>query len=741
MFRLIRPMSRPDDPGMGCPLIFATHFLAFLIASCGAFALGNDRLMPGSDGEFTRNTTLQIFHFADLIPGLPMAHFAALGTAFPSNPLLSPSLLALPLFGERAGVPLGYLVSAGLMFLSTYVFGRTIGLSRAVAVVAAWALPLLCLPYHPLLDLYLIFGLNPAGADNLSFSLLGLAALTRGYTGPTPYWAALGLTLVVIWQCLAIPTWIMLLLPTVIVGIGIMASCTHRPDFVRRSIVLLLPSVLFVALGGGAYLLGIFSNTAVAFFPQEMNIDVTHSWRLSTVATAWGEGIYPLGAAWVGLALAGVALALWRGHQPLRAVAASMLVVMVLFGACIAAYMMSRNWVLPYPIYFEILIWPFYALFAAYAIGELTKAGIVAVLQQTPRLVASRAGQIAPLYYTGLWMAAGTLLGFLMANKPIAIAAHRPPSDTAITRELRLESGIAPTFKFKGYVANLAGFKGPDGDPIDWFALHGESNQPLQIFGNTHRVPYLWRFGIPTVEVINQIVEPAFHAVITRLLDRPGDRQLRSVIIVTRVNIPLMQSLGVRYLITDFPLTAPSRLAFQLVTPKLSHFVFELPDPNYGNFSPTEVASARNATELLQRIAEPSFDFRKTVILDEPLNQVLRPAESSKATLVRGGWQIRARSPGVSILLLPLQFSHCLAVHERQGSEGRVIAVQRANLAITALVFEGSVDVTLSLRVSPFWRPLCRLRDAHEMKEFGLADLPRTIAPLRFNSSVSGHNP
>src|SRR5262249_722055 len=152
----------------------------------------------------------------------------------------------------------------------------------------------------------------------------------------------------------------------------------------------------------------------------------------------------------------------------------------------------------------------------------------------------------------------------------------------------------------------------------------------------------------------------------------------------------------------------------------MSHFLFELPDPNYGNYSPTQVVTAGDALDVLQRIADPNFDFRKAVVLKEPLDRVLQPAESSRSSIVRGGWRIQARSASTSLVLLPLQFSKCLSFSEHQREGGKVIAVLRANLATTALVFEGMIDVTLALQVSPFRDPYCRLRDAHEMKEFGL---------------------
>jgi len=89
---------------------------------------------------------------------------------------------------------------------------------------------------------------------------------------------------------------------------------------------------------------------------------------------------------------------------------------------------------------------------------------------------------------------------------------------------------------------------------------------------------------------------------------------------------------------------------------------------------------------------------------------------------------IAARTTSTSLLLLPLQFSDCLSLSEHQGNGGMVIAVRRANLASTALVFAGAVDAKLFSHVSPFWKPYyCRLQDTWEMKKFGLPNVPRSI--------------
>lgn len=714
------------------PLLLPAHFAAFLVASAGAFVPWNYMLLIGNDGEFTRNRTVQFFRFADAIPGLPMAPFEGMGTLFSFNPLLTPSLIPLALLGDTAGKWLGFLICAGLIFLSTYVLGRALGMRRGIALTAAWLLPPLCLPYQSWLNLYLTDNLNPIAGDTVSLSMLLLAFLAYGYTSARPLWPALGVFSIVVWLLLANPLWIVILVPTALpVSIGIMAGHFRQADFVRRTALLVLPSLVLVALGGAPYLLGLFMNTPVGFFAPEMNQNLVHAWRMCTVATAWNK-LDPVGASWVGLTLAGLVLVIRREQATLRAAALSVLVAIVLLAAYIAAYWMTPSWVLPYPVYFELALLPFYALFTAYTLAELAAHVFAALSHHYPQ-VADRLmrDRPAPLQYVGQLILVGAVLGILFASNPFIKRPNKlilPPTDTAISTTLQAESGIAPNAPFRGYAANLTGFKGPNGPPTDWFDILPDSNNAILAFGNTHRVPYLWRYNVATIESYAESIEPAMYGVISRLLDRPDDRQVRNVTLITRTNFPLMESLGVRFLITDYALPEPAHLIVKVVTPTMSHFLFELPDPNYGNYSPTNVISAQDATDVLERIGDPNFNFRKTVVLDEPLDQVLKPVASSNATLVRSGWRLQADSTAASLVLLPLQFSDCLSLSGNRRDGGRVIAVRRANLASTAVVFEGSIDVELKEHVSPFWNPYCRLRDVHDMKEFGLPHLPKIIS-------------
>jgi hypothetical protein len=715
----------------GTSPIFAANFLAFLIASAGAFLPRNTMLLLGVDGEYARDIIIQVSHFADSVLSLPLMPFQGMGSLLPYNLLLAPSMVPV-LLGDAFGKWLGFLICAALVFLSTYALGRAIGMRRGVALLAAWLLPPLCLPFQPWLKLYLRYSVEPSNADFISVAMLLIALLAIGYKSARPLWPALGIILAVIWLFLADPLYIILLIPTaLVVSIGIVVSHIRERGFVRRTAMFALPSVAFLALGAGAYLLGLYSETAASFFPQEMNASLAHTWRMATVATVWNKGIDPVGGMWVGMALVGIALVIWREKEPLRTVALAVLAALVFLAVYIAAYFMSSSWWLPYPIYFEQVLWPFYVLFAAYVVTALTHFAADVLHRRAPS-IAKRVLSFPPTpghQFAGAF-AFGAVLCVTFALHPFAIRSdlYKPPVDTAITKALQAASAVAPNTAFRGYTANLTGFGGPNGAPTDWFGIMTGLNEAILVFGNAHRLPYLWRYGIPTIESYSQTAEPAIYAVISRLLDRPSDRQVRNITMVTQTDFPLMQSLGVRFLVTDYKLAEPARLVVDLVKPSISHFLYELPDPNYGGYSPTEIVVAQDATDTLQHLADARFDFRKTIVLNEPLDLALTPASSSDFMVVRGGWRVQARSAGRSLLLLPLQFSDCLSLHEDLRESGKVIAIQRANLASTALVFEGTIDVRLLGHVSPFRNAYCRLRDAHDLKELGVANLPKSLS-------------
>jgi hypothetical protein len=82
----------------------------------------------------------------------------------------------------------------------------------------------------------------------------------------------------------------------------------------------------------------------------------------------------------------------------------------------------------------------------------------------------------------------------------------------------------------------------------------------------------------------------------------------------------------------------------------------ELPSPNLGQYSPTQTFIATSATDALLAL-KSKIDIDKTVIVTEPLTGGL-----TNITLFTAhqGLQVKAKSSGQSIALIPVQFSQCL---------------------------------------------------------------------------------
>jgi hypothetical protein len=83
----------------------------------------------------------------------------------------------------------------------------------------------------------------------------------------------------------------------------------------------------------------------------------------------------------------------------------------------------------------------------------------------------------------------------------------------------------------------------------------------------------------------------------------------------------------------------------------------------------------------------------------------------------RGAVAIRARSKGDALVLLPFQFSNCLALDNLGNNRARLI---RANGGQAALSFAQEADVVIRNEFRFFGQPTCRYRDFVEVLRHGL---------------------
>jgi hypothetical protein len=98
-------------------------------------------------------------------------------------------------------------------------------------------------------------------------------------------------------------------------------------------------------------------------------------------------------------------------------------------------------------------------------------------------------------------------------------------------------------------------------------------------------------------------------------------------------------------------------------------------------------------------------------------NKDLSPVDLADIGYRRGAVVIRARSKGNALLLLPFQFSNCLALDNPGKSRARLI---RVNGAQAALSFAQEVDVIIRNEFGFFGQPSCRYRNFVEVFRLGL---------------------
>jgi hypothetical protein len=185
--------------------------------------------------------------------------------------------------------------------------------------------------------------------------------------------------------------------------------------------------------------------------------------------------------------------------------------------------------------------------------------------------------------------------------------------------------------------------------------------------------------------------------------------------------VKALQALGVRYLLAYYRFADADKELMPVGTftrrqPRGSSGTYqlgkweayELPAPNLGNYSPTHIVPADSAAEIIARLGDADFDFRRNVIVTG-VGEPLVPARETRLSIIRGGLHFSGESAGTSLVLLPQQFFNCL----RSSDEN--VRIVRANLTSAALLFSGKVETDISFRYGLF-SPACRRDDLADQK-------------------------
>ena len=93
------------------------------------------------------------------------------------------------------------------------------------------------------------------------------------------------------------------------------------------------------------------------------------------------------------------------------------------------------------------------------------------------------------------------------------------------------------------------------------------------------------------------------------------------------------------------------------------------------------------------------------------------PAQVVSMIVERGGLSLRASSVGESLLVLPVQYSHCWQLRDAPNA-----TLFRANLMQLGIRFKGELKAQLRQVFGPVWHSHCRILDARDMERLRISE-------------------
>jgi hypothetical protein len=261
----------------------------------------------------------------------------------------------------------------------------------------------------------------------------------------------------------------------------------------------------------------------------------------------------------------------------------------------------------------------------------------------------------------------------------------------------------------------------------------------------------LWIRGVPTIVQYGQLVTPQstyFNAEVlkndARIMGPNGFMPFVSP--YPEVFSRVLPMLGTRYFVvgnhsdplyfialayevgqslaseSGYPVTLLPQGAYHLGGPAARWYVYEVPHPNLGDYSPTIAMTAETGAAAAAMMFRPDFDFTKQVVLSAAIDTSLVPARNMQMSLIRGGLHVSGQSDGASLVVLPQQFSHCLRARDER------VRLVRANLMMTGVIFSGDIDTDIISDYGLF-SARCRWADISDIKKLKI-QIDARVVPL-----------
>ena len=754
-------VARPRRPGSPSAPPAALHqagWVALYLAVFGLtvatawyfWAVYPTLLYVGLDGEFVSWTSQGFGAWSGWFDLTSINPYQGMTSTFMTiNPLVIPGewarWLDLPLNVTHF---LSFSIYYTEVAASTFILGRTLGLSRSLSFSGALFCGLLLFP-----PFHYIFGLGGwvSGApiyahtillSNLILSAYFLIGAERAGAAAFPSHAVrnLGLTVAIFFLAMAglvaSPFYNAgMYCGLSVAGIAMLLTSADRRQFMWRASA----AVIVACLGYVAGVLDFFLAAAAASvrftgssspaqwinWPAQISAEAFAASRakLCALGLACGtEQSYPyqiMGGLWVQFAMIAGGISL--GAKTIGR-GASFIALTCFFWMLILIYYILSTLDITYspisPSYVFILLFPILALGTVFGIQYLV-SGLF-----PDRIIRACRGHREGIALA-IWSISAVLAmkatGFTDATvKAVAFSSGEWRGQTPLVDILRSQVSLKPGQDFRGYTASIIGAPGgdlrrelglPSSSPITMPDLH-RGRVLLLRTGSTHMLNDLWWWDIPTLSEYGQGISPQLRRFGELFLG--SDPSTLNYFLIGDSNIDLLMVLGTRFVIADKDIDSTSaKLVSTLAFGESGHLrLYELAHPNLGSLSLERllpIDSTTAADDFVSVVRDAPEALRSQAYVEPRYTGDYSPAESARLSFERGGIRVRARSKGTSAVLVPVQFSNCYTIDDPNAT------FVRANLIQSALIFETDVDARLSWDFG-FMESACKRRDAREVE-------------------------
>lgn len=685
----------------------------------------------GVDGKMVQATALNSFHFGGLFDVTGISPIQGVGSqTLTKNAWGNPAFWPFAFLDKERATDVSALVALGIFASACYVMARCFDVPVPISAIGAQASIVLFAPALFIVHMPTNFCLTPADAVVYAPFMVALGLLARLEPGSWRAfgWITGGIIGLLFYGLYCDPLWFMVAaiswaVPFAVVTFG---AWRRKTIFVRCG-ALGCCFALFLVTRVVEYLYTISRYTARVQFPEVLDRERAAVYVTAATYSPNMKYVYVVCA--VGWLLG---LLTSRGRSRLLVVTGAVSVTTYLVYSLVYLLIQGVAWVGPIPIYLEHCLLPLYmaSAVAGYwgTLRRLVSLGgfvWVATARWALRLVPNGGPRLASPVIARAWSWPSWLVTIVAGLVVIAIIPARvadyaikdakPQANTFYLpwpNEPELGAMLADRVGLKVG----AGFRGS----VNFLTVD-------ELAGST--MAHLWTRAVPTANEYSQLVTPPALYFLHRLLkkDVRGDLNrftfLWSQGSYSEAYWKALQLFGVRYSVASWRLPEEFDPGYALVTlprrpyyrdrPEGLWYVYELPRPNLGDYSPTEVRTGGSGAEIMSMLGKPDFDFTRQVVLSTTLGQPLTPARSVRLVVIRGGLHISAKSDGTSLLVLPQQFSHCLRA--RDGG----VRLMRANLMMTGVMFSGDLDTDILFDYGIF-SPGCRWGDLADVKQLQL---------------------